>query len=60
MAGAALGAVAMGVALEYAQLYSGWRDFEVGDMVADAAGAGCGFLAAISMRSAAFFRRLQN
>jgi VanZ family protein len=57
--GAALGAVAMGIALEYAQLYSGWRDFEVSDMVADAVGAGCGFFAALSMRSAAFFRKLQ-
>lgn len=58
--GTALGAVAMGVGLEYAQLYSGWRDFEVGDMVADAFGAACGLFAAIPMRSAAFFRRLQQ
>src|SRR5690349_10688714 len=29
--GAAVGAVAMGVGLEYLQLYSGWRDFEIGD-----------------------------
>jgi VanZ family protein len=35
---AAIGAVALGIALEYVQLYSGWRDFEVADMVADAAG----------------------
>jgi VanZ family protein len=33
------GAIALGVALEYAQRYTGWRDFEYGDMVADAAGA---------------------
>src|ERR1700738_856266 len=39
---AAIGAVALGVALEYAQLYSGWRDFEVGDMIADAVGGWCG------------------
>ena len=38
----------MGVGLEYAQLYSGWRDFEVGDMLADAAGASCGLLVAIA------------
>jgi VanZ family protein len=57
--GAALGALVMGVGLEYAQLYSGWRDFEVGDMVADAVGAGCGFFAALPMRSAAFFSKLQ-
>ena len=31
---AAIGAVALGVGLEFAQLYSGWRDFEVGDMMA--------------------------
>src|SRR5690242_10739267 len=35
---AAVGAAGLGVALEYGQLYSGWRDFEVGDMIADAVG----------------------
>ena len=60
MVTAALGAVAMGVGLEYVQLYSGWRDFEAGDMLADAAGAGCGLLAAIPMRRAALFRKLQS
>jgi VanZ family protein len=35
---AALGAVALGVALEYVQRFTGWRDFEVGDMIADAIG----------------------
>ena len=57
---AAIGAVAMGIVLEYLQLYSGWRDFEVGDMIADAAGAGCGLLAAVPVRSAPFFRKLQK
>lgn len=60
MAGAVIGAVALGIALEYAQLYSGWRDFEIADMVTDAAGTGCGVLAAIPFRSAPFFRRMQN
>ena len=55
---AAIGAVALGVALEYLQLYSGWRDFEVGDMIADAAGAACGLAAASPLRSSVFFRRL--
>jgi glycopeptide antibiotics resistance protein len=35
---AALGAAALGVALEFGQLVSGWRDFEVGDMIANAMG----------------------
>jgi len=56
---AAVGAVAMGIGLEYLQRYSGWRDFEVGDMIADAAGAGCGLLAAVPVRRAHFFRKLQ-
>ena len=60
VAGAALGALAMGIALEYLQRYSGWRDFEIGDMLADAAGVGCGILAALPARSAGFFRRLQK
>jgi len=33
-------AVALGIALEYAQHYSGSRDFEIGDLVADVAGVG--------------------
>jgi VanZ family protein len=36
---AAMGAVVLGVALEFGQLYSGWRDFELGDMVADGRGS---------------------
>jgi VanZ family protein len=34
----AVGLAALGVALEFGQLATGWRDFEVGDMVADAVG----------------------
>ena len=48
---AALGAVALGVALEFGQLISGWRDFEIGDMVADAVGVCVGMAAGIPMRS---------
>ena len=39
VAAAVVGAVVLGVGLEYAQLYTGWRDFEIGDMVADTIGA---------------------
>jgi VanZ family protein len=53
---AAIGAVALGVALEYAQLYSGWRDFEVADMVADAIGAGFGLLVGVPLRTTAILR----
>jgi VanZ family protein len=48
---AAVGAVALGVALEYVQLYSGWRNFEVGDMIADAIGVCLGMAAGIGARS---------
>lgn len=46
----ALGAVALGIGLEYLQLWSGWRDFEIGDMVADAVGVVCGLVAAVPVR----------
>src|SRR5260370_31157408 len=36
------GSVALGIAPEHAQFYSGWRDFEICDMVADVAGVCCG------------------
>lgn len=42
----ALGMVALGVALEYAQRATGYRTFEVADMVADALGVAIGWLAA--------------
>lgn len=38
--------VALGIAMEYAQRATGYRSFEVADMLADAAGAGLGWLAA--------------
>ena len=46
----ALGAIALGIGLEYAQLFTGWREFEIGDMVADAVGVCLGIAAAIPMR----------
>lgn len=42
----AIGMVALGVALEYAQRATGYRTFEVADMVADALGVAIGWLAA--------------
>ena len=48
---AAVGAVALGIALEFGQLFSGWRDFEVGDMIADAVGVCFGLASGIPLRS---------
>jgi VanZ family protein len=48
---AATGAIALGVLLEFAQLLSGWRQFEVGDMVADAIGVCLGLAAGIAVRT---------
>lgn len=42
----ALGMVALGIALEYAQRATGYRSFEVADMAADALGVAIGWLAA--------------
>jgi VanZ family protein len=39
-----LGFIALGIALEYLQGWSGYRDFEYLDMVADAAGVTAGWL----------------
>jgi VanZ family protein len=47
---AALGAVALGVALEFGQLLSGWRDFEIADMIADAFGVCIGLTTGILIR----------
>jgi VanZ family protein len=55
---AAVGAVLLGVGLEYAQRYSGWRDFEVGDMVADAAGVGFGAAVGFLLRTTQSARSL--
>jgi VanZ family protein len=45
----ALGAVALGIALEFAQPYVR-RDFEIGDMVADALGVAVGLGAGLPLR----------
>ena len=47
---AAAGAVALGVGMEYAQLLTGWRDFEIGDMVADTVGAILGLASGLAVR----------
>jgi VanZ family protein len=47
---AGIGAVVFGIALEFGQLLSGWRDFEVGDMVADAVGVCIGLTAGTLIR----------
>jgi VanZ family protein len=47
----AVGAIALGVGLEYVQLYSGWRDFEFADAIADAIGVCVGLGAGIVVRS---------
>jgi len=53
---AAIGAIALGVGLEYGQLYSGWREFEIGDMVADAIGVCFGLAVGIPMRRTELLR----
>ena len=42
----ALGLVALGIAIEFAQEQTGYRHFEIADMVADASGVAVGFLLA--------------
>jgi VanZ family protein len=46
----AAGAVLLGVALEFAQRWSGWRDFEVADMAADALGVAAGLAMGWALR----------
>jgi len=50
--GYALGFVALGVALEFVQGWLGYRDFEVADMLADAAGVACGWGMALILPTA--------
>ncbi|MBV8846268.1 MAG: VanZ family protein [Bryobacterales bacterium] len=54
--GAAIGTVLLGVGLEFGQLFTGWRDFEVGDMIADAVGVCFGLAFAIPIRSLGMIR----
>ena len=42
----AVGFIAMGIALEFVQRWTGFRTFEVADMVAGALGVGAGWFAA--------------
>jgi VanZ family protein len=55
---AAIGIVLLGIGLEFGQLFLGWRDFEIGDMVADAVGVCFGIGVAISIRSSGFIRSI--
>lgn len=48
---AAAGAIVLGVGLEYAQLLTGWRDFEVADMIADTVGVFLGLGSGMAVRS---------
>lgn len=45
----AIGFIAMGVAIEYVQRWTGYRSFEVYDMVADAFGVVFGWAAALAL-----------
>ena len=42
----AIGFIALGIALEFVQRWTGYRSFEVADMAADAAGVAVGWLIA--------------
>ena len=53
-----LAAAFLGVALEYGQLYTGWRDFEIGDMAADVAGVLFGLAVGMPLRSARLIRSI--
>ena len=55
----ALGFVATGVALEFAQGWTGYRNFELADMVADATGVAVGWVLA-SPRLPNFFGGLES
>jgi VanZ family protein len=56
---AALGALALGVGIEFIQPYWG-RSYEVGDMIADGVGICIGAAAALPIRSSAWMRRLKG
>jgi len=51
LAAALVGAILLGIALEFAQRLSPGRSFEIADMLADAAGVLCGFVIALPLRS---------
>ena len=51
LAAALGGALALGIGLEYAQLLSPGRSFDLADMLADAVGVLCGFVIALPLRA---------
>jgi hypothetical protein len=57
--GAAAGALALGVGLEFAQLLSGWRNFEIGVMIADGAGVCLGLALGAVIRSSLLVREVE-
>ena len=50
----AAGFVVLGVALEFAQGWTGYRSFDVNDMLANTAGVGLGWGAALALRRRLF------
>jgi VanZ family protein len=48
---ASAAAIALGVALEYVQWFTGWRNFEYGDMLASAAGVLIGVTLGLLVRA---------
>ena len=42
----AIGFIVLGISLEFVQRWTGFRSFEVGDMVASATGVGAGWIVA--------------
>ena len=55
-----IGIIALGIALEFAQRYTGWRDFEFGDMIADVAGVCLGLALGASVRPIAARKLFQT
>jgi VanZ family protein len=53
---AAVGAVSLGVALEFAQRWTGLRNFEIADMAADTIGVALGLLTGSALRTFAAAR----
>ena len=57
---AAIGTVLLGIGLEFGQLFTGWRHFEVGDMFADAVGVCFGVAVGIPVRSSGMIRSVRS
>ena len=57
---AAIGTVLLGIGLEFGQLFTGWRDYEVGDMIADAVGVCFGVAVGIPIRSSGMIRSFRS